>query len=50
MAGTIAVSKIELLFQKIEISLLIYHQNSHDAQSDLAFECFINILECFYHL
>ena len=46
----IAVGQRELLFQKIEISFLIYHQNSHDAQSDLAFECFINILECFYHL
>ena len=50
MAGKIAVGQRELFFQKIEISLLIYHQNSHDAQSDLAFECFINILECFYHL
>ena len=50
MAGKIAVGQRELFFQKIEISFLIYHQNSHDAQSDLAFECFINILECFYHL
>ena len=50
MAGKIAVCQRELLFQKIEISFLIYHQNSHDTQSDLAFECFINILECFYHL
>ena len=50
IAGIIAVGHRDLLFLTIEISLLIYHQNSHDAQSDLAFECFINILECFYHL
>ena len=50
MACLLYTSQRELLFQKIEISFLIYHQNSHDAQSDLAFECFINILECFYHL
>ena len=41
MAGKIAVGQRELLFQKIEISFLIYHQNSHDAQSDLAFECLL---------
>ena len=28
MAGKIAVGQRELLFQKIEISFLIYHQNS----------------------
>ena len=45
MTGKVAVGQCELFFQKIEISFLIHHQNSHDTQSYLAFECFINILE-----
>ena len=50
MAGKIAVCQRELLFQKIEVGVLIYHQNRHDTEPELALECFINILECFYHL
>ena len=50
MAGKIAVCQRELLFQKIEVGFLIYHQNSHDTEPDLAFEWFINILDWLYHL
>ena len=50
MAGQIVVCQRALLFQKIELGFLIYHQNSHDTEPDLAFRCFVNILESIFHL
>ena len=35
MTGKVAIGQCELLSQKIEISFLINHQNSHDTQRTL---------------
>lgn len=49
MACQVAVGKVQQLFERVEIYLVVDHQRRHNAESRFAFERFVNIFEIRFH-
>ena len=43
MAGDIAICHLQLFLDRTKVSLLIDHEDRHDAQSHPAFKCLVQI-------